>query len=1242
MDLVRFAISRPVTVAVGVILVVMFGLIGVGAIPIQLTPTVDRPIITITTNWPGRSPDEIVDEITREQEKRLKNVSNLKRMRSNTRDGASEISLEFYIGADIARALQEVSDSLRQVPSYPAEVDEPIIKAADGASENAIAWIIYDIHPDARHRHPDFDISTLYDKLDKEIKPFLERIDGVAEVNIYGGREREVRVMLDPIKLAQRSLNPNVVIQALQAENRNVSAGTIAEGKRDFRVRVLGQFVTEQDVMGTVVAYRDGVPVYIKDIGVVEFDFQKQRGFVRSLGSPSLAMNVIRQSNANVVGVMRDLRERLVEVQRDILPRLDPVVGPDLRLRQVYDETTYIDSAIKLVTSNLWLGGGLAAFVLLLFLRSFTATGIIALAIPISVIGTFLVMLAFGRTLNVISLAGLAFATGMVVDNGVVVLENIYRRLQMGDKPFEAAYRGGREVWGAVLASTLTTVAVFIPILTIQEEAGQLFRDISLAIAVSVTLSLLVSITVIPAAAARLMREPPGAHMAKTLAGRFAHDLFGLARLGAKARDALAGTVYWLMTGWRAWSLRPAVVFTMAAASLGGAYLLMPPLDYLPKGNRNLVFGGLLIPPGYSVEQMTMIAERIEQQLKPYVEAQENRASLATLPKIDRREDPLHPFEPVPVDNFFIGAFNGGMFCGATSGIEEQVIPVGTMLTNAMNTIPGAFGGAQQSSIFGRGIEGTGSVNIEVSGPDIDRVTAAAGFFFQMASAKFGPGKAIPDPANFNIRQPEWRVRLNDRGRELGLTTREVGVAIRALFDGAYVDDFILDGDAVDMVILPPGGRMDFKENLASIPLSTPQGRIVPLDSVVDVYESLAPQNIVRSEELSSVSVRITPPEDQAVGTVIETIRTEMIAAAEQAGLVDSSMRVRLEGTAARLDEVQTALLGKGETGPMAGWQRFLMVFALVIAAVGAVVGAIAMLKAMRRGKGSYAYGAVGALLLGVILAGLLSGIAFQPQLVTARFIWSLAVTYLLMCALFEDFIHPFTIMFSVPLAIVGGFAGLAVVHSTSLADPTKAPQLLDVVTMLGFVILIGTVVNSAILLVEQSLNFMDPGRFGGKDDPLPPLEAIREAVRTRVRPIMMTTCTTLGGMLPLVVAPGAGSEMYRGLGAVMLGGLAVSTVFTLVLVPLVFSLSLEMRWGLKAALAKAPIAEGAAPIPVPKPALPSTPAAAPAPAPARSTKPTPEPIHGNGNGAHSNGDHAPGRPTRIDPVTDPKSKPAT
>ncbi len=1193
--MVRAAIDRPVGVAVGVILVVMFGLIGVGAIPIQLTPTIDRPIITISTSWPGRSPQEVVDEITKEQEERLKNVGNLKSMQSLSNEGSATITLEFYVGADISRALQDVSDALRQVPNYPEEVDEPVIRASEGEIDNAIAWLIVDLDPAADAQFPDFDVSTLFLPFEREVKPYLERVDGVAQVNIYGGREREVRVLLDPSALAQRGIGYQQVIQALRAENRNVSAGTIAEGKRDYRVRVVGQFASADEILDTIVAYRrasgmgdpesaltDGgrslKPVYVRDLGTVEIGYERQRGFVRSLGRPCLAMPVIRQGGANVMTVMEDVKERLDEVRRDIIPRLAGPVGPHLRLRQVYDETTYITSAIDLVLKNLWVGSALSIICLLLFLRSIKSTLVIALSIPICVIATFLVMLAGGRTLNVISLAGLAFATGVVVDNAIVVLENIDRRRALGDAPMLAVYRGTKEVWGAVLASTCTTVAVFFPLLTVREEAGQLFFDLTLALTASVGLSLLVAVTVVPSACALLLRRDSG--IRKNQRGRWA-GLFGMVNMFGRWLDRLERIMFWLMGGWRGWTLRPLIVIVLTAASILGSLALMPPIDYLPTGNRNLVFGGLLVPPGLSIDQMRLYAEHIEGRVKPYIDARkEDPASIAALPPIVRFDGSGKMFDPVGIENFFIGAFDGGMFVGGISQEEQAVIPIANLLTMNMNTIPGTFGGARQFSIFGTGVGGGNSINVEISGPHLERVIGAAEALFGIAGARYGFGNVQPSPSNFNILQPEWRLRLTDAGRELGLTTSDIGTAARGLFDGAYAGDFILDGRKVDINVLPVGGRLDHAERMGAIPMMTPSGRVVPVDSVVEIEPGLAPQQISRIEELPSVTVQITPPPGQPLEAVMNEIRETIVGPAEESGLIDPTMRVRLEGSAAKLDEVRTALFGQTAAGSrgFAGGvlRRAMEAVSVVLLVVGLGFGVWTLIKAVRR-RGQREerrllfYGAVGAMLLSLVLAGLFLAVGEQPQLLTARFIWALAVTYLLMAALFESFLYPFVIMFSVPLGIVGGFAGLRIVHEWTLVNPTIPPQQLDVLTMIGFVILIGTVVNNAILLVEQAINFMDPSKIKGfEDEPaLPPLVAIAASVRSRVRPILMTSLTTVAGGLPLVIAPGAGSEMYRGLGAVVCGGLIVSTIFTLVLVPLLFSLVLEMREGLRRAFAR-------------------------------------------------------------------------
>ncbi len=1202
MDLVRLAIQRPVGVVVAVLIVVMFGLIGVGAIPIQLTPSVDRPIITVTTNWPGRSPQEVVDEITKEQEERLKNVSNLKSMRSLSSEGSASVTLEYYIGTDIDRALQEVSDALRQVPDYPEEVDEPIIADTSGGPENAIAWIILDIDPDYLDEFKDFDISTIFDQVDREIRPFLERVGGVAEVNVYGGREREVRVLLDPSAMALRGLNHIDVFEALRGENRNVSAGTIAEGKRDYRVRVVGQFNEPEQVLGTIVAYRDGKPVYLRDIGTVELSHQKSRGFVRSLGQPCLAINVLRQTDANVVEVMAGVNEQIEQVRLDILPNLDDRVGPHLRLRQVYDETTYISSAIDLVLQNLWIGGILAGVVLLVFLRSVPATLVIALAIPISVIGTFLVLLGLGRTLNVISLAGLAFAVGMVVDNAIVVLENIDRHRAMGKKPAAAAYDGAKEVWGAVLASTLTTVVVFVPILTIQEEAGQLFRDISLAIVGAVSLSMIVSLTVIPAASASWLgetREP------KTRFGRAVRSLGGLATLGTMLCDGFGRVISWLMGSWRGFTLRPLAIVVLTAASLLLSWMLMPPLDYLPAGNRNLVFGGLLLPPGQSIEARTELAERMESMVGPYTLQEIKGGEVSQLPKIpygyapDPETGEMPSYEPVAIENFFIGAFGTQMFAGATSANERVVIPVGQILTNTFNRLNGdIFGGASQASLFGRGAAGGGTIDIEISGPNLDKVKDVAQQAFMAAAGEYGYGRVQPSPANFSLGQPELRAQVNAVGRDLGLTTEGVGLAVRGLFDGVYVGDYQLDGEQVDLVMLPFGGRLDYMERMLSVPIATPAGPVVPVDSVVDITRSTAPQEISRVEELPSVTINVRPPEGVPVAEVITKIRNDIIKPLRDSGQIDSTMRIRMEGTAAKLDEVQQAMFGvggqdvDGAGGASAGGgtgggtgSKVLWALGGVAQFGGLALAIVTLVVSARRNQPWYAYGAVGLVLLGGIFLLLFGGLATAPQMLTARFVWALAVVYLLMCALFESFLYPLVIMFTVPLAIVGGFAALSWVHAVSAADPTIAPQNLDVLTILGFVILVGIVVNNSILIVHQSLGFMKKDAL---DDPNVDVreahEAIARATTTRIRPIFMGTLTSVGGMLPLVLFPGAGSEMYRGLGSVVVGGLLVSTIFTLLLTPLLFSLVIDMRVAARRALARRADAAGTPTPPGPGP----------------------------------------------------------
>lgn len=1100
MDIIRFAISNPVKVTVGVILTVLFGVLALTTIPIQLTPNVDEPVITVETNWSGRSPEEVEREIIEEQEEYLKTISGLKKMTASATTGSASIELEFFIGTDVREARLRVSDKLREVPDYPDDVDEPVIIDADATPAKAIAWVILD-SPD-----PDFDLQSMFDFAEDRVKPVMERVPGVSRVNVLGGREREVHIRIDPAALAERGVTFNELREALQFENVNVSAGDLQDGIRDVRIRTLGQFDALDQIENTVVRYDEAGPIRVKDLGDAVQTLEKRRSFVRANGQSALAINAIRETGANVIEVMAGLRAAIQECNENVLPTYEQD-RYRLQMRQVYDETEYIEQAINLVQSNLIIGGVLAALVLLIYLGKLRPTLIIALAIPVSVLGTFIIMTAAGRNLNVISLAGMAFAVGMVVDNAIVVLENIDRHIHMGKKPARAAYEATREVWGAILASTLTTLAVFIPVLTVQEEAGQLFFDISLAICAAVALSLIVSVTVIPSASARWLRplktNPDGSpkpQFADRIAGFFAPIPNGYANLLHRFTERSGVTVV----------LRILVIAVFTLASLGGAMLLMPPTSYLPNGNQNLIFGIMFTPPAYNIDQAQGIAERIEPGIKPYWEVDTVKAATAIQPVAMPNPDPtaeprFYPAVP-PVENYFFVRRGTTIFMGARSTEDELVAPLSTILDNAMAGIPGSIGFSSQRSIFGRGASGTSSIDLEIVGNDLDPLVRSAEALYDELAPKYGYAKVQPNPLNFNLAGPEIQFRPDPiRAGDLGISVRDLGSAVRALIDGLQIGDYRLKGESIDLLLTRHPDFDMTTDKLAQTPIavrdSDGQTRVLPISALGEFVPTTAPQQINRIDAERSITFSITPPPEMPLAVAVRDIEDTIEKLSEQ-GAIDPTVVARTSGSADKLSEVRGALLGT--------W----------------------------------------------------TGFNFESfvSLLSSRMFLAVLIVFLVMAALFESFLYPLVILFAVPLATVGGFLGLALVHAFN------PQQQLDTLTMLGFVILIGVVVNNAILIVHQALNFMrprkeetSPGVFE-EIEPLGPREAIRDSVRTRIRPIFMTTTTSVCGMLPLVLMGGSGSELYKGLGSVVVGGLLVATLFTLVVVPLLFSLVIGAR----------------------------------------------------------------------------------
>ena len=1147
MNLISSFVDNPVKVSVAVLMVAMFGIIAMFRMPMQMSPDVERPTISVNTRWPGASPQEVEKEIVNEQEEQLKSVEGVTKMSSECSDSNGSIVMEFQVGTNMQEAVLKVNTQLQQVGQYPRDAEKPTIRLSN-SSDNAIAWFILSARPasdeeiaklgeehadlkpaidrilrshssglkvvrlkalaekDDRAKHlipANLDVPKFRKFAEDNIEAQFERVGGVADCNILGGREQELQIIVDPDRLAARGLTIETVRQALIQDNQDTSAGDFWEGKRRWIVRTLGEYTSIDQVKKQIVQSIDGQPVYLEDIAKVELGYKKPDGFVRRFGVTNIAVNCQRESGANVIEVMKGLRERLRILNEGILKR------EGLILQQVYDETDYINSAVGLVNQNIILGSALTIIILMLFLHLsaralffvpliagsaiaalvispwiflltlamifvagfWFARGalVVSLAIPTSIVGTFLVLNYLERSLNVISLAGLAFAVGMLVDNAVVVLENIYRYHQMGFSRFDAAKKGANEVWGAVLASTLTTVAVFLPILFLEGEAGQLFVDIALAISAAVGLSLFVSVIVIPTASARILKEDQRGddrQNTKLESGRI-QSLFQ--SLGNRLTESVIATNRWIQVS----VIRKlSVVFGLFGIAFLVGYLLLPKVEYLPQGNRNLVIGLISPPPGYNVQQLGDMGARVEEALRPYWDYDE--AELAD-----------NPLDYPPIGDFFYVARGRSIFLGlrANDPLKAGKL-IGLIQTKLKGKFPGSFVVAFQTSIFGRGLSGGRSIDIEITGPELKKLVGLGGQILGKVTETFPPGTQARPLPSLDLSSPELHVQAKpQQARDLGVTTTELGYAVNALIDGAFVTDYFVGGEKIDMVVVASTDYQGNTQDLESQYIATPNlAEPVRLDALADITLSSGPEQVNHRERQRAISIQVTPPDQLSLEESIEKITDEIIRPLEESGQLGVEYQINLSGTADKLQQTWSALR------------------------------------------------------LNILLA--------------------ILITYLLMAALFESWVYPFVIILSVPMGAVGGIIGLQLL-GLYLAANGGTPQSLDVLTMLGFVILVGTVVNNAILIVHQSLNFI-------REDSMAVDKAVLQSVRTRIRPIFMTTLTTIGGLSPLVFFPGAGSELYRGLGSVVLGGLLLSTIFTLILVPTLFSLMLQMVEGIK------------------------------------------------------------------------------
>jgi multidrug efflux pump subunit AcrB len=1038
-------VRQGTLLTVSVLIICILGIFAALRIPVQMIPDLDVRTIGIRTSWPGATPQDVEKEILVEQEDYLRNLPTLSRITATARSGSAEIELEFPFGTDVTEMMIRVNNALSQVPSYPENVDEPTIYANSFSGNNFMFFSAEALPGNPRQ----LDMDMTLDFMEDNVKPRLASVEGVSEVSVWGGEERQIQILVDPARLAQRGLTLTDLRAAIRSRNLDRSGGTIESGKREYLLRTIGRFENIDEVAQLILARRGDQVIRLSDVAQVRLGQFEKRAIARYNGAPHIFIALRREPGSNVIDIKRLMTAEIAAINRELL---EPA---GMQIKPIADDVRYVEESVQNVWQNLILGALLATAVMYLFLRSFRATLVGVMGIPICIIVAFLGLLLAGRTVNVISLAGIAFAIGMTLDNSIVVLESIELERRRGAGRFEAALNGVRQVWPAVFASTMTTVLVFIPVAFVEQEAGQLYSDVAIAISAAILASMLVAVTVLPAAAARLS-------FSKEKGGSAGQVEFH------RSRDATLKLVHsTIATPTR----RAACIAITSILSLAVILLLTPAAEYLPEGEEPKVFASMNAPPGYNLAAMEKVGYEVEEWLLPHVNAD---------PELfDRGES-----EVPAVAYMTLRIANNQVRIIAEPVRTADIEPLMDAITRKYREYPGMRAFAARGSIISSNDGGTRSINLDISGPNLATIYDVALTAYRRAGEVFEDPRIQTQPGSLTLAQPMVEVRPRwERAAELDMTADSLGFTVAALTDGSYVDEFFLDDDKIDIYLYSDVGQDANLDTLARLPMYAGGGKVLPLGAVADITETVSSSVVRRVNGRRTVTLNIIPPREIPLETGVAQVRTEVVDYLRQRGEIPADVNVAISGAADQLDATREALLG--------------------------------------------------------------------------NYLVALLIIYLLMVAIFNHWGYPLLIMTSIPLGIAGGIVGLWLLNAVGgllpLVGLTAIVQSFDMISMLGFLILMGTVVNNPILIVHRAVqNF--------EQQNMEPLAAVTEAVEARLRPIAMSTITTLCGLSPLVLIPGAGTELYRGVGAIVMFGIIGAALVTLTMLPALTVVVLNLR----------------------------------------------------------------------------------
>jgi hydrophobic/amphiphilic exporter-1 (mainly G- bacteria), HAE1 family len=1020
MPLTDTAVKRPVATMMVFLIIITLGIAGLRHLPIDLLPPIEFPQLTVAINYPNVGPEEIEKVITRPVENAIAGVPGVERIRSRSSLGESRVTLDFARGTKLDEAANDLRAALDPIRSWlPREAQQPRIWKFD---PNDVPIVVVGASS------PTLDLQQLTLVLHREITRRFEQVPGVGTIGVWGGVYRQVHINLLRDRLSASQLSSDDVRAALAAGNVNVSGGNVGTGVQQLYVRTLGEFGDLNEIANTVVSVSGGAPVRVRDVAEVGFGYRDLDRVVQIDGRPMVRFVVNKQTGANTVAVAAAIREEVERINQE---------RSDVSLFVASDQSTFIQGSIDNVRQSASWGALLAVLVLYLFLRNGRSTFIIAAAIPISIIATFGLLYFNGLTLNQMSFGGLALGVGLVVDNAVVVLENITRLRDEGRSARDSALVGTKEVSGAIIASTLTTSVIFLPVVFMQSISGVVFRQLALVVVFALICSLFVALTLVPMLASKMLDRRARPHRApKPERLGWARRIFG--RIETGYLHVLEGAMH-----------RKKIVFIVAGVLVAGAVATSPliPVELAPQTDADEIDIDLLMADGTNVAVVARYLEELEAVVRAHLPPGSVR-HLGTEVRDGRGEIELTMEPDSPI---------------STSALAEQLrlvtdglIPGGNLRIRAQTGL------WVLRVIFGSG--GNEDVTIQLRGHDLAHAEQA-GRQLQLAIEE------LPGITGVRVGRREGRPEENlvlDRAKlaELGLSVREVAEVVQTAIGGSRAGEFRLRGDEFPiMVRLRPEDRRT-AENLANIPIRLPSGDVIPLSSVIDRQAGRGPPQIDRVDSQRVTYITANLARGTQLGEAVQAIR----------------------------ERASRVVLPPG--------------FSLYFG-----------------GEYEEQQKAAADFRLSILIA--------------------LLLIYMVMAGQFERFLDPLIVLFSVPLAIIG------VVPTLLLTGTTINMQ-----SLMGLIMLTGIVVNNAIVLVDY-INLLR------RDEGLDLVEAVRRAGRRRLRPILMTTLTTVLGLLPLSFGIGTGAEIQASLARVVLGGLLASTLATLVFIPVLYlgSHQLLARW---------------------------------------------------------------------------------